>query len=56
MRPQAKMQPVTLDSFTPPLAKSFALRQLQLMSDKDKLLSPQAAFLQAEKELAPQIL
>lgn len=50
------MQAVTLDSFTPPLAKSFALRQLQLMGDKANPLSPEAAFSQAEKEMAPQIL
>jgi hypothetical protein len=50
---QAKRQPVRLDSVDAPLAKRFALRQLQLM--RSERLRQGAAFAIAEREFAPQI-
>ena len=46
---QARAEPVALDSFTPPLARQFAQRQLQLMQAG---AAREQAFTQAEQELA----
>ncbi|PNW75531.1 hypothetical protein CHLRE_12g530500v5 [Chlamydomonas reinhardtii] len=47
--PEARAEPVALDSFTPPLARQFAQRQLQLMQAG---AAREQAFTQAEQELA----
>ncbi|GFR43998.1 hypothetical protein Agub_g5144 [Astrephomene gubernaculifera] len=47
--PEAKYEPVALDSFRPPLARRFVQRQVQLMQAGSDTAS---AFTQAEKELA----
>ncbi|KAG2453422.1 hypothetical protein HYH02_001645 [Chlamydomonas schloesseri] len=47
--PEARAEPVALDSFNPPLARQFAQRQLQLMQAG---AAQEQAFAQAEQELA----
>lgn len=50
--PEARSEPVALDSFRPPLARQFAQRQLQLMqSGADRA----GAFRQVEQEFATQL-
>ncbi len=51
---QAKAQSITLSSFEPPLAKQFALRQLQLMIKEQ--LPQEAAFARVEQDMKPQLL
>ncbi|MEW5299420.1 MAG: hypothetical protein WDW38_004562 [Sanguina aurantia] len=51
--PEAKLEPVTLNSFQMPLAKQFAVRQLQLMETG---VSKAAAYKAVEEELQPRIL
>ncbi|KAG2438710.1 hypothetical protein HXX76_005256 [Chlamydomonas incerta] len=47
--PEARAEPVALDSFTPPLARQFAQRQLHLMQAG---AAREQAFAQAEQEMA----
>ena len=51
---QAKQQPIALSSFQAPVAKQFALRQLQLMESGEQL-SQQEAFVKVEQEMGPQL-
>jgi len=50
--PEAKLEPVALQSFAQPLAKAFALRQLQLMRNR---LSESEAFSMAQQEFQAQL-
>jgi len=51
---QARLEPVSLQSFQPPLAKQFSLRQLELMQGR-KGLGERHAFAEAEKEFMGRI-
>eukprot|EP00798_Chlamydomonas_sp_ICE-L_P017201 gene17201-23521_t len=51
---EAKLQPIELGSFCAPLAKQFALRQLQLMEGTERM-SKEASFAQVEGEMAAQL-
>ncbi|KAG2498811.1 hypothetical protein HYH03_003004 [Edaphochlamys debaryana] len=50
--PEAKSEPVALNSFAPPLARQFAQRQLELIQSGQDTA---AAFAQAEKDFAARI-
>ena len=50
---QAKTSPLVLNSFAPPLAKVFALRQLHLMQSSK--LDAATAFARVEQEMKPQL-
>ncbi|GAX83007.1 hypothetical protein CEUSTIGMA_g10434.t1 [Chlamydomonas eustigma] len=52
--PQIKSRPLALSSFDAPIAKQFALKQLQLMNEEK--LSADTAFERVEKDMMPQIM
>ncbi|KAF5831052.1 hypothetical protein DUNSADRAFT_13663 [Dunaliella salina] len=53
--PEARLEPVPLQSFKPPLAKQFASRQLQLMQQGKGKVCEDEAFALAEKEFMGRI-
>eukprot|EP00200_Dunaliella_tertiolecta_P001533 CAMPEP_0202351630 /NCGR_PEP_ID=MMETSP1126-20121109/8186_1 /ASSEMBLY_ACC=CAM_ASM_000457 /TAXON_ID=3047 /ORGANISM="Dunaliella tertiolecta, Strain CCMP1320" /LENGTH=113 /DNA_ID=CAMNT_0048943761 /DNA_START=251 /DNA_END=592 /DNA_ORIENTATION=+ len=53
--PEARLEPVPLQSFEPPIAKQFAIRQLQLMQQGKGKFSEDEAFALTEKEFMGRI-